>query len=235
MNIALVEDTATEAEVLLSYIKRYGKENKIDIITTHFKCADELLKGYKQSYFDIVFMDVDLPGTSGLDAARLLRMQDILVTLIFVTKMGQYAHKGYEVNALDYIIKPVNYSDFELKFKRAVNIARANEVKSLLVPLSSGFCRVSTDKIVYVEVMGHQLRYKLVDGEIETRGTLGEVEKKLAHCGFLRCNNCYLVNSYYVKKVTGNKVDMGGCILEISHPRRRAFMEALMNIYSGDI
>ena len=233
MNIALVEDDSQEAEVLLKYLRRYGEDKGIKLDTTRYRSAEEFLKAYKHSYFSIVFMDIDLPGIGGLDCARSLRAQDDCVTLIFVTKMAQYAQKGYEVAALDFILKPVSYADFSLKLKKAVNVARAKETRSVLVPVNSGFCRISTDKLVYVEVMGHKVKYQLVDEEIEARGTLSEAEKRLAGCGFLRCNSCYLVNSRYVNKVKGNEVDVGGHVLKISHPKRRAFVEALMDIFTG--
>ncbi len=233
MKIALVEDDNCEADVLTKYLNRYGQDKQVKLEITRYGSAEEFLKAYKNAYFSIVFMDIDLPGIRGLDAARALRRQDDCVTIIFVTKMAQYAQKGYEVNALDFIVKPVNYADFSLKLKKAINVARAKEVKSVLVPVNSGFCRISTDKLVYVEVMGHKVTYRLVDEAIEARGTLSEAEKKLEGCGFLRCNSCYLVNSKYVNKVKGNEVDVGGYILKISHPKRRAFVEALMDIFTG--
>lgn len=233
MKVALVEDDNQEAEIFIKFVKRYGAENSLALDVTHFRNAEDFLKACKQSCFSVVFMDIDLPGMGGLDAARNLRMQDDCAVLVFVTKMAQYAQKGYEVNALDFIVKPICYADFALKIKKAVNVARSREVKSVLVPVNSGFCRLPVDKLVYVEVMGHKLKYQLVDEEIEARGSLGEVEKKLEGCGFLRCNSCYLVNSRFVNKVRGNEVEVGGYTLKISHPKRRAFVEALMEIFTG--
>lgn len=233
MNIALVEDDAQEAEIMIKYIKRFGDENSFAFDVTRFRNAEDFLHAYKHSYYSIAFMDIDLPGIGGIDAARSLRSRDDCITIVFVTKMAQYAQKGYEVNALDFIVKPIGYSEFKLKMRKAVNVASSREIKSVLVPVNSGFCRISVDKLVYVEVMGHKLKYQLVDEEIEARGTLGEVEKKLEGCGFLRCNSCYLVNSRYVNKVRGNEVEVGGHVLKISHPKRKAFVEALMEIFTG--
>ena len=233
MNIALVEDNTLEADVLLKFLKRYAADKDVKLDVTHYKNAEDFLKSYKHSYFSIVFMDIDLPGIGGIDAARSIRRKDDCITIIFVTKMAKYAQKGYEVNALDFLVKPVSYADFSLKLRKAINVARSKEVHSVLVPVGNGFCRISTDKLVYIEVMGHKIKYQLVDEEIEARGTLSEVEKKLDGCGFLRCNSCYLVNSRYVNKVTGNEVDVGGHMLKISHPKRRAFIESLMNILTG--
>ena len=147
--------------------------------------------------------------------------------------MVQYAQKGYEVNALDFLVKPIAYADFRLKMQRAVNVAKTNEVKTLLVPMDSGFYRINSDKIIFVEVMGHNLVYRLSDGVAEARGTLNSVQEKLAGHGFLRCNSCYLVNVRYIDSVQGYDLHIGGYKLKISHPRRKEFMKQLMEIYSG--
>ncbi|MDE7214512.1 MAG: LytTR family DNA-binding domain-containing protein [Clostridia bacterium] len=233
MNIALVEDDVNAANIITEYTKKFNAQYGEGLKLTRFSDAESFLAGYRHSIYSIVFMDVDLPKINGLDAARQLRYADKSIVIIFVTKMAQYAQKGYEVNALDYILKPVSYADFCLKMKKAVNVARSNKNRIVLVPSGSGFFRLSTDKIIFVEVMGHQLKYHLVEDVLEVRGTLSAVEKSLEGRGFLRCSNCYLVNSRLINSVNGYDVDVGGYVLKISHPRRRRFMEELMKIYSG--
>lgn len=233
MNIALVEDDACAAKTVIEYSKKYSALYGTELNVTHFSDAESFLEKYRHSTYAIVFMDIDLPKLNGLEAARRLRFADKSVILIFVTKMAQYAQKGYEVNALDYIVKPVNFADFCLKIKKAVNVARSRENNLVLIPSGSGLVRLSADKIIYVEIMGHQLKYQFVDGELEVRGTLSAAEKNLAGNGFLRCSNCYLVNSRFINSVNGYDLDVGGYVLKISHPRRRRFIEELMKIYSG--
>ncbi len=233
MNIALVEDDGCAASTIIEYSKKYSTQYGAELNVTRFADAESFLENYRHSTYSIVLMDIDLPKINGLEAARQLRYVDKSVVLIFVTKMAQYAQKGYEVNAQDFIVKPVNYADFCLKIKKAINIARSRENNLVLIPSGSGFFRLSTDKIIYVEVMGHQLKYQLVDGALEVRGTLASVEKNLAGKGFLRCSNCYLVNSRFINSVSGYDFDVGGYILKISHPRHRRFVEELMKLYSG--
>lgn len=233
MNIALVEDDGCAASTIIEYSKKYSTQYGAELNVTRFADAESFLENYRHSTYSIVLMDIALPKINGLEAARQLRYVDKSVVLIFVTKMAQYAQKGYEVNAQDFIVKPVNYADFCLKIKKAINIARSRENNLVLIPSGSGFFRLSTDKIIYVEVMGHQLKYQLVDGALEVRGTLASVEKNLAGKGFLRCSNCYLVNSRFINSVSGYDLDVGGYILKISHPRHRRFVEELMKLYSG--
>lgn len=233
INIAVVEDDDNAAETVKKYFERYGQSVNTLFNVTRFCDAETFLDKYRVAVYSIVLMDIDLPGISGLDAARRLRDKDDSVTLLFVTKMAQYAQKGYEVSALDFMIKPVRYADFCIKIKKAVAVARTRESRAALVQITNGFTRLSTDKIIFVEVMGHTIKYKLTDGEIETRGTLTSVEKMLEGKGFLRCNSCYIVNTKFIDSVRGYDLDIAGYTLKISHPRRKEFVKALMELYMG--
>ena len=178
-------------------------------------------------------MDIELPGMNGLNAAKVLRATDKTVPLMFFTRMAQYAQKGYEVDALDFLIKPLNYADFSLKLKKALNVARSVEARTVIVPVYGGYTCLSTDRIIFVEVMGHQLKYQLVDGTVETRGSLSTAEKQLKDNGFFRCNSCYLVNARFIDAIRGYDLDVAGYNLKISHPRRKQFVKELMDYFGG--
>lgn len=233
MNIAVVDDEARSREALSHYVEKYSKETGRVLSVECFATADEFLSVYKKNFFSVVLMDIELPGIDGLAAARELRKLDDAVTLMFITKMSRYAQKGYEVNAIDFIIKPVNYADFCLKLGKAINIAEIRKEKSVMIKTESGFARIAVDRIEYIEVRGHKTTYKMVDGSIDSRGSLADLEKSLSEYGFLRCNSCYLVNSAFVKSVEGYDVTVGSEVLKISHPRRKSFVEALLNLYTG--
>lgn len=233
MKVVIVEDDMVAAAQFKNYLERYGNESDVELEVTHFTDAETFLKNYKKERPAIVFFDINLPTIDGMEAARKLRERDTAVVIVFVTKMVQYALKGYDVNALDFLVKPVSYAEFKMKMRRAVNVARANETKALYVPVDSGFYRVPSDKIVFVEVEGHRLKYQLVDGVVEARGSLSDVQEKLTGHGFLRCNSCYVVNVKYIEFVKGYDLHINGYKLKISHPRRKEFMRQLMDIYAG--
>ena len=233
MNIAVVDDDFGAVANLMDYFKQFGAQADMEFNVKHFADAESFLASYRNSEFAIVFMDIDLPNMSGIEAAHQLRFKDTSVVLLFITRMAQYAQKGYEVDALDYIVKPLRYADFCLKMRKAINIARSRETHSILVNTSSGAICLSTDKVMYIEVMGHQLRFYLVDRTIEARGTLTEIEKRLSGYGFLRCNNCYLVNVRFINWVRDYQVNVSGNLLTISRPRHRQFMKDLMSVFTG--
>ena len=231
-NIAIVEDEDSAAELLKSYIDKYSQVSGQKFNVVRFADAADFLEGYK-SVYAVVFMDIQMPKMNGMDAAIELRKRDKTVSIIFITNMVQYAQKGYEVDAVSFLVKPVSYFDFSLKFRKALDIYVMNEERSITINLPSGICRISTDKLMYVEIIKHRLYYHLIDDTIEFTGVLSKVEDELGEHGFLRCNSCYLVNPKFVVSVKGNTVQVGNSELQISRPRRAAFLSGLANWYAG--
>ena len=231
-NIAIVEDENGAAALLTGYIDRYSAQYGQEFKVTRYACAEELLRDYK-AVFSVVFMDVQMPGMDGMSAAVELRKTDKTVSIVFITNLVQYAQHGYEVDAVGFLVKPVKYFDFSLKFRKALDIALMNEERNVTVNLSGGLCRISTDKLMYVEIMKHRLYYHLIDDVIEMTGVLSTVEKELSEVGFLRCNNCYLVNPRFVVKVKGQDVTVGNETIQISRSRRAKFLADLADWYAG--
>ena len=231
-NIAIVEDENAAAALLSEYIERFSAQNGQPFNITRYRTADEFLSDYK-AIFSVVFMDVQMPGTDGMSASFELRKIDKTVSIVFITNLIQYAQKGYEVDAVAFLVKPVQYFDFALKFRKALDIFAMNEKKDMMLNVAGGVCRISTDKLMYIEVMRHRLYYHTVDSVIEVTGVLNKVEKELSDFGFLRCNQCYLVNPRFIVNVKGMNVQVGNDLLTISRPRRNAFMAELAKWYAG--
>lgn len=233
IKIAIVEDDDLAAKTLESFLKKYGNENTETFYIEKFQNAIALLENYTAQY-DIVFMDIDLPLLNGMDAAKKLRRIDKSVTIIFVTNMAQFAIKGYEVDALDFMVKPIKYPDFSFRLKKAVFNVKDKEEKyiSLHDAENGGYIKTAISRIKYVEIMSHKVTYHLEEGNLETYGTLKNVENLLLKSHFARCNSCYLVNLKYVRTVRGFVVDVDGEELKISQAKKQGFMKAL-NEYIG--
>ena len=159
-NIAIVEDEQAAAERLTAYIQRYAGEFGQQFNITRFCDGEAFLQNYKTIYA-VVFLDIQMPRKNGMDAAEELRRYDKNVSIIFITNLVQYALKGYEVDAVSFLLKPVSYYDFSLKFKKALDIYLMNEERSFTVNAPGGLCRISTDKLMYVEIINHRLHYHL--------------------------------------------------------------------------
>lgn len=224
VNIAIVEDDDIAAKSLLTNLKTYEKENEVTFATTRYADAVAFLSDSKTTY-DIVFMDIELPMMNGMDAAFKLREKDKKIIIIFVTNMAQYAVRGYEVDALYYILKPLNYQSVAHKLKKALSLIRSSTEMVINLPQASGLVRISTKDLTYVEITGHKLFYHTATAIYKTSGSLSVVEKTLEGQGFFRCNSCYLVNAKHIAFISGYDVLLfGGETLRISHPRKKQFM-----------
>lgn len=227
MRAAIVDDDATMRATLHEYLDRYGAENHTELSVTEFDSGDAFLDEY-HAEFDVLFFDVDMPGTDGLDTARRLRRMDSEVSIIFVTNMAQYAICGYEVEALDYMLKPLSYYDFALKFQKALRRVRRSASHILSVEAVDGICRLDTADICYIEVLGHYLVYHMKDKkEIRARGRMEQMAEGLADCGFVRIHKSYLVNLRYLELLKPSMVTLK----TESLPVGRAYKENLMQAY----
>lgn len=233
-NIAIVEDEEHALKRFKHQLERYKEQNHQDFQLFSFTNAINLLTNYAANY-DIVFMDIELPHLNGMEAAAKLREQDADVLLIFITNMAQYAVQGYSVQAYDFIVKPLQYYDFEMKMNRAISHLNRKRDDVVTINAQDGIMRVSVSDITYVEVCGHQLLYHLTDRVLLSRGhkSLNAVEQDLKAFHLMRCNNCYLVNPLHITKVTGSSVFVGEEELAISRPKRKAFLNDLANYFEG--
>lgn len=230
--VAIVEDEILEIETLKAQLKKYENEyaSKFDITT--YQNGIEFLEGYQPKY-DLIFMDIQMPHMDGMKAAQKLRYIDQSTTLIFVTNMANMAIKGYEVQAFDFIVKPLHYESLVMKMKRfEMKFASEKTDKVMIQQNGIGIC-LTTREIKYIEVLNHQLIYYTVSGTYTTYGTLSQMVTELQDKGFSQCKSCYLVNLRFVKKVEKYTVVVDDKELQISRPKKKAFMEALNNYIGG--
>lgn len=233
MRIAIVEDEAQQREQLHTYIQQYAGETGQSFEVVLFSNGADLLKDYTPQY-DIILLDIEMPGLNGMEAAGRLRSMDGDVVLMFVTNMAQYAINGYAVGALDFVLKPVNYYTFTVRLARAIRRARQRKNGQILLTLPDCVRRLDTQQIHYVEVQNRMLHYHTELGEFVLRGTMQSAEKELSRYHFVRCNHWYLVNLSHVAEVRRDMVVVVGAELEISRRNRTAFLTALTEYVGGN-
>lgn len=231
LRIAVVDDENIYIEQITQYIQQYADEKNRSILTETFRDGSDLLKSYSSQY-DIILLDIEMEEMSGMDTAREIRKINQDVVLVFITNMAQYAINGYEVGALDYVLKPLNYYTFSVRLERAIARVKKRQTDEILLNLPDGIKRLKADIIYYIEVQNRMLHYHTKEGVFTVRGTLQGAEDMLRESHFVRCNHWYLVNLQYVSEIRKNIVIVAGDELEISRRNKTAFLSALTD-YMG--
>lgn len=229
----IVEDEPEEAARLSAFVRRYGESHDITFKITWIKSAMEMLAD--KSHYDLVLLDIDLPGITGMEAAQLMRVYDESTPIIFVTNLAKYAVKGYEVGATGFIVKPVTWGNLSMNLDRALRTIRQNAGRSVMVPTEDGMRVLPFSSIVYVEVNGHRLTYHLETSEqLETRGSLGQLEEELAGAPVVRVAKSCVVNMDKITLVRPQDLQMvtGECV-HVSRTRKREVMDAVTDYLGG--
>lgn len=226
IRIAVAEDDLDWARQLEGYVARYAGENNLSLEFTHYADGEDLLEQY-QGQFDIILLDIQMRFMDGMSTAELIRRTDPEVVIIFITNMAQYAIRGYEVDALDYMLKPVGYATFAQRIGRAISRIRRRERRFISIPIKGGAMKLAVEDITYVESHGHRLIYHTAAQSYVSSGTIKEAEETLEGAPFFRSNKGYLLNLDHVDGVLDNCALVAGERLLISRSRKAPFLEAL--------
>ena len=227
-SVAIVEDDDSAAKRLEVALKKFGAESGVSFGVKRFYDGESFISSYDKG-FDIIYMDIELPGMNGMTTVKKLRELDENVTLIFVTNLAQYAIDGYQYGAFDFIVKPVTYFAFKVKIERALRRIKTRTSVELWINVTGqGRRQLSSGKIKYIDVNKHDVTYHTTEGDFTTRnGTLKGLQDELIGLPFASPMQCYLVNLRYVTGVEKKDVVVGKYRLGISSAKRKAFLTAL--------
>lgn len=234
LNVAIVEDDRSEAEHIQKHLQHYSEQTGKAFHAEWYKDAEEFLNFYKTKY-DVVFMDIELPGINGMDAARRLRAMDSVVIIIFITNMKQFACDGYAVDALDFIIKPAMYTRFSAVMDRVFKkLPASDKDDEITIRMADGMKRLAKSSVLYVEIQDHRAVFHTEESSYSIWSTMKKVKEQFPENRFALCNSGYLVNLRYVEAIEGDTVIVRSRPLKISRPKRKSFFDALAAYLGGD-
>lgn len=232
IRIAIVEDQAEDFHILENYIRQYGKENQLLAEIMHFANGLNFLDEYTPD-FDVVFMDVEMPHIDGIDTSRKLRELDQSVPLVFVTNMIQYAINGYEVNAIDFMVKPVTYYNFSKKLSKALVYAGRNRQKHMVFRKEEEDIIVPVQEIYYIEKVKNYAMFYTKKGEFRMRMTIAEAESELGKYEFVKCCSGCIVNLAYVSKVRNDSLFVNEKQIPLARRQKKEFLLKLAQYLGG--
>ena len=200
MYIAVVDDEKVIREDICKLIEKQRPESRVEAFST----GEELLAS--QGRFDIVFLDIQMDGMNGIEAARSLRERQDEIVLIFITGIKEYVFDAFDLYAFQYLLKPLDEKKFAEVLDRAVKEAGRKKEKRGIFIKARNLTLAQTD-ILYIESRGKKVEIHTARDEesIEIYAAMDELEGQLGE-GFYRCHRAYIVNMAYITEYGGDSI-----------------------------
>lgn len=219
--VAFCDDDLSMLKELQVLLDGYRANQNREIEYTAFRDPLELLAAIERGIrFDVLLLDVLMPGENGIDTAAEVRRYDSNVKIIFLTSSSEFAVQSYAVNAFFYQLKPVHAESFFRVMDAVLDECEKEHTNSLILRCKSGITRIELKTLEYCEVIHRTLFFHLASGKVlESIGSLDELCDQLKPYGnFLRPHRSYLVNLDYVQNLSARAITMS-CLTEIPIPR----------------
>lgn len=222
MKIAICDDEQKDLTLLKNLLSEYDTSNQLEVST--FLSADSFLSACNDTNFDIALLDIEMKGTNGFEAAKILSLKDKHPLMIFVTNSTAYTIRGYGI-VYRYLIKPLTLNALSEIMDSAIREVSANRF-SFVVDGDSHIVRM--EDIYYFEVYNHTTILHTMDETFSLRSTLKEVLSQLPQGYFGMPHQSYIVNFAHVKTATSADIRLtNGAGIPVSRRKLKEFTHSL--------
>lgn len=234
LRIAIVDDDVKFQKQIKEFIARFFQHEANQFYVRCYCDGVNFLSEY-QSDFDIVIIDIMMPMMNGIEVAHRLREHDKNVLVMFITATPDFAIRGYEVSAVDYVLKPLSYeTDFKYKFERVVKKANTLKLhsKELVLKDDNGrFVKLDVDDLIYVIKNRDNALYHTTQGVFSERIPIFKVKESLeGAASFAVVNSGCLVNMAFINNINGSLIELfNGERLVLSRGKKKAFYETFFD------
>jgi two-component system, LytTR family, response regulator len=203
----IVEDETLAQNVIQSHLQKIPGFELVAICGNALE-AKELLSKEK---VDLIFLDIQLPGMTGLNFLRTLQNPPLV---ILTTAYAEYAIESYEFNIADYLLKPISFERFSKSINKIIDgellsskIKTISATDHIYIKSNGRFLKVNFSEIIYIEGMKDYLKICTADEKIITLQTMSEMEKLLPADQFIRVHKSYIVSIARIKSIFGNNIE----------------------------
>ncbi len=227
IRIAICDDEKYMSDHIRQMTADFFRRKNMEADIRQFSGGEELLRYGRQ--IDILFLDIQMKGMDGMETARRLRERRFRGFLIFITVLGEMVFQSFEVQAYDYLVKPVDEKHFEKTMERLVVSMRSAGESSLLIQKGFESRIISLEDIIFCEIIDRKIYLNLASGEVvDYYERIENLETKLDG-RFFRCHRSYLINLKYLKSYKNGTAYMeGGKAVPVSRLRSREFSGVIL-------
>lgn len=228
-SIAVCDDEVIECCNMAKRIKEIMDEMKMPCIIRRFRSGEELLQAPES--FDIIFLDIIMQDMDGMKTAQLLRKKVSDKILIFVSSSRNYVFEAYDVEAFQYMVKPVDDRKLKSVLKKVVCKTESRSQEFIIVSRERQKKKLFLDDIYYFEIWGRIVEVHGTEGVFSYYGQIGELENKLWDNGFFRCHKSYLINLKHVDGYNRQEAVLeNGEKIVIAKRRYEAFCQEMLKV-----
>ena len=230
----IVDDEPIARGIIEMYLE---KLNNVNLLKS-CKNAMEAFDVVNSEQVDLIFLDINMPEVSGLSLAKSI---DKKTKIIFTTAYREYALEGFDVQAVDYLLKPISFDRFLKAMQQFFDVtaSKVNESEGQAFAVANDFIfvrsdrkmvRVNFDEILYVESLSDYIKIHIVSKVIVTRETITNIEAKLPVTQFLRTHRSYIVSLKSIASYTNEFVEIGKKAVPISRSYKEIVLKKLSEI-----
>jgi len=225
-----VEDETLAQDVIKDHLQKIKEFELVGV----YRNALEAIEALRTKEVDVMFLDIYLPGMTGLDMLRSLPHPPLVV---LTTAYAQYALESYEFSVIDYLLKPISFE----RFSKAVNKIKEGRLFSnvgkeqgrqaldhIFIKSNNKFFKVNFSEIIYVQGMKDYLKIHSSEYTLITHQTMNEMEKLLPSSQFIRVHKSYIIALAQIRTIYGNSIELGKAIIPIGIN----YKENVMNLIS---
>lgn len=231
INIAICDDQVYDRKNLKQVLEKISLRNNIRFNIEEFESGKELLSVYERDVpkFDVIFLDMILGDSNGIDIAKRIISLHSLVKFIILSSSKDFILDGYEISAVNYIIKPASIERIEKELLRAIDIKENNE-KFYEINKNGSKVLLRLNDIYYLEVDHRKINVHERDSIIDYYEKLDNVEKDLDDRGFKRCHRSYVINISKIKELKSNEVRLlNGQVVPVGRKYKDSLKESFFN------
>lgn len=236
INIAIIDDEKVQAELLEKYVKNWTCKKNISVKAENFYSAESFEFNWSMDKkYNIILLDIQMKGENGIELAKKIRKQDENLNIIFTTAITDYIGEGYDVSALNYLIKPIKEDKlYECLNKAVLKIPKID--KSILLEIDGGTERLYQDDLIYIEAFTHFIEISTVNNKYTVRKNISAIEKELDGNIFVRCHRSYIVGLRYIKKIGSSELELdNGHVIPVSRRQYSNTNMAFIKYFRGGI